>query len=125
MQSTENEPIPTWPCAKPYLIQENGTFRKYWEIAVIFLALYNAFVIPLQLFFDPNPNFIDNNIVRCSDAVVDLLFLIDIIFMFRTTYLDTAAGTEVRDAYKIGVRYLKGRFILDFISSVPFNALFG
>ena len=41
------EPISSWPCCKPYLIQENGTFRKYWEIAVIFLALYNAFIIPL------------------------------------------------------------------------------
>ena len=118
------EPISSWPCCKPYLIQENGTFRKYWEIAVIFLALYNAFIIPLQLFFDPNPNFIDNDIIRCSDAVVDLLFLIDIIFQFRTTALDHASGTEIRDPWIIAKAYLKGRFFLDFISSVPFNALF-
>ena len=46
-QHDEKRHIPRWPCMKPYLIQENGTFRKYWEIAVIFLALYNAFMIPL------------------------------------------------------------------------------
>ena len=80
-------------------------------------------MIPLQLFFDPNPDFIDNNIVRCSDAIVDLLFLIDIIFQFRTTFLEPG-GEEVRDPWKIAKAYLKGRFWLDFISSVPFNALF-
>ena len=80
MQSYEQYPISAWPCIRPWLIQENGTFRKYWEIAVIFLALYNALMIPLQLFFIPNPSFIDNDIVRISDAIVDLLFLIDIIF---------------------------------------------
>ena len=119
-----DEVIPSCPCVPPYFIQENGTFRKYWEIIVIFLALYNAFMIPLQLFFDPNPDFIDNNIVRCSDAIVDLLFLIDIIFMFRTTFLEPG-GEEVRDPWKIAKAYLRGRFWLDFISSVPFNALFG
>jgi hypothetical protein len=108
----------------PYFIQENGTFRKYWEIIVIFLALYNAFMIPLQLFFDPNPDFIDNDIVRCSDAIVDFLFLVDIIFQFRTTFLEPG-GEEVRDPWKIAKAYLKGRFWLDFISSVPFNALLG
>ena len=88
------------------------------------MALYNAFIIPLQLFFDPKPGIIDNDIIRCSDAVVDLLFLIDIIFEFRTTYLDTKLGSEVLDPHLIGVRYLKGRFMVDLISSVPFNALF-
>ena len=48
---TEDEKIPAWPCLPPFLIQENGTFRKNWEIIIIFLALYNALMIPLQLFF--------------------------------------------------------------------------
>lgn len=81
-------------------------------------------MIPLQLFFDPNPDFIDNDFIRCSDAIVDLLFLIDIIFEFRTTFLDTKRGSEVRDPHRIAVKYLQGRFLIDFISSVPFNALF-
>ena len=43
----EPDPIPAWPCQPPFFIQENGTFRKYWEIIIIFLALYNATLIPL------------------------------------------------------------------------------
>lgn len=76
----------------PFLIQETGELRKYWEVIIIFLALYNALVIPIQLFFDPNPNIIDNDAVRCTDALVDFLFLIDIIFEFRTTFLDKTLG---------------------------------
>lgn len=113
-----------WPCCPPYFIQENGEFRKYWEIIIIFLALYNAAVIPLQLFFTPNPHIIDNDMIRFSDAVVDLIFLIDIIFEFRTTYLDPKLGKEVKTPEKLAKRYLKGRFTIDLISSVPFNALF-
>ena len=91
---------------------------------IIFLALYNAAVIPLQLFFVPNPKLIDNELIRFSDAVVDFIFLIDIIFTFRTTYLDPKLGKTVTNKNDIAMNYLTGSFTLDFISSVPFNALF-
>jgi len=88
-QKEDGEPeISPWPCSDRFFIQENGEFRKRWEIAIIVLALYNATLIPLQLFFQPNPGFIDNDVIRCTDAVVDLLFLIDIIFEFRTMTLE-------------------------------------
>ena len=54
------------------------------------------------------------------DALVDFIFLIDVIINFRTTYLDTEKGTEVTDTHKIGIHYLKGQFLIDFASSVPF-----
>ena len=58
------------------------------------------------------------------DSIVDLLFLIDIIVTFRTTFLDSKQSIEVRDPHVIGKRYLKGSFAIDFISSVPFNSIF-
>ena len=54
------------------------------------------------------------------DSCVDLIFLIDIIIKFRTTYLDSKLSIEVRDPHAIARRYLKGTFFVDFISSVPF-----
>ena len=58
------------------------------------------------------------------DAVVDLIFLIDIIIMFRTTYLDTKMSEEVYDPHKIAIRYIKGRLVIDILSSVPFAEFF-
>ena len=54
------------------------------------------------------------------DAIVDFIFLIDIIIVFRTTYLDTDVGKEETDMHKIAITYLKGSFTVDLLSSVPF-----
>ena len=54
------------------------------------------------------------------DAIVDLIFLVDVIVTFRTTYLDTTKGCEETDTHKIGMTYLRGSFTIDFASSVPF-----
>ena len=52
-----------------------------------------------------------------------MIFLIDIIIRFRTTYLDLEESYEVKDPHKIGLRYLKSQFTIDFISSVPFGEI--
>ena len=52
-----------------------------------------------------------------------MIFLIDIIIRFRTTYLDAKESYEVKDPHKIGLRYLKSQFTIDFISSVPFGEI--
>ena len=58
------------------------------------------------------------------DATVDLIFLIDIMIHFRTTYLDTTLSEEVYDPLKIAKRYLRGSFFLDLVSTLPFAELF-
>ena len=58
------------------------------------------------------------------DACVDLIFLIDIIIRFRTTYLDPKESEEIRDPHRIAITYLKGPFVIDFISSVPLQSIF-
>ena len=36
------------------------------------------------------------------DSIIDLIFIMDIIFRFRTTYIDQVSGEEVVDTYLIG-----------------------
>ena len=87
------------------------------------LALYNSFTIPLQIFYkDRGHSFLLGNTVSFIDACVDLVFLIDIVLRFRTTFLDAKQSIEVRDPHVIGKRYLKSTFFIDFISSVPFGS---
>ena len=58
--------------------------------------------------------------------------MIDIIFTFRTTYLDPKMGEEVVDPLSIAAEYMSpridkvfegGSFYLDLISSLPLNDL--
>ena len=53
------------------------------------------------------------------------MFIIDIIFRFRTTYIDPISGEEVMDSYLISMRYLKSyNFYIDVLSTIPFDDLF-
>jgi len=59
------------------------------------------------------------------DSLIDLIFMLDIILYFRTTYIDQISGEEVVDTKLIGMRYIKSsQFFFDVISTVPFDDLF-
>ena len=83
------------------MIRSNSTFRTNWDLFVIILAIYNAVTIPLNIAFDPlalgTPAF------QAVDALVDLIFLIDIVLTFRTTFLDPEKGEEVIEPLEIAV----------------------
>lgn len=101
----------------------SSNFIKHWNNAVIVLAIYNSVTIPLDIFYQENgPTFLGGEFIAVLDAFVDLIFLIDVIITFRTTYLDVNIGEEVIDTHKIAKHYLKGSFTIDFASSVPFEA---
>ena len=111
---------------KEFLFAGSGVFIKYWNNVIIALALYNSLFIPLQIFYkDKGHSFLLGETVRIIDSIVDLIFLLDIVIKFRTTYLDSKQSVEVREPHKIGKRYLKGTFFIDFISSVPFASFAG
>ena len=100
--------------------KENSKLRTGWDLFVIILAIYNAILIPLNISFSP-PDF-TSPAFQIVDAVVDLLFLFDIVFTFRTTYLDPERGEEITDPYEIAYNYVKrGNFWLDLLSSLPFS----
>ena len=112
------------------MLKGSGSFRSKWDFLIIFLAIYNSFSIPIKLAF--NPYVLNLNGFLCVDALVDLVFMIDIIFTFRITYLDSKEGQEVIDPLAIATEYLRpgfdkifegGNFYLDLISSLPLNDL--
>ena len=54
--------------------------------------------------------------------MIDLIFIIDILMNFRTTYIDPFNGEEILDTKLIGKNYVKvGQFLLDILSTVPID----
>lgn len=103
------------------LFRYSSKFVKHWSNMVIILAMYNSVTIPISIFYDVHgPSFMGSNSIALIDALVDLIFLIDVILTFRTTYLDTDKGKEETNTHKIALTYLRGSFTIDFASSVPF-----
>jgi len=57
------------------------------------------------------------------NTAIDLMFLLDIIVAFRTTFYDLETGDEIFDSKRTGKVYLKGRFAIDLLSTIPFDNL--
>ena len=73
------------------------------------MAIYNSIQIPLEIFYkDAQHSALKGNAINAINAFVDLIFLIDIIITFRTTFLDPAKSMEETDPHTIAIRYLKG-----------------
>lgn len=60
------------------------------------------------------------------DSLIDLVFLVDIVLNFRTTYIDSVTGEEVLDPALISKKYLtEMRFVIDVLSTIPLDDYFG
>lgn len=57
------------------------------------------------------------------NTVIDMLFGVDIFVSFRTTFYHPITGDEIKDLSIIRNNYFKGRFAIDFLSTVPFDNL--
>jgi hypothetical protein len=78
------------------------------------VLLYTTLITPYRLAF------IDEDTLGWTIAatVVDLVFFCDIILTFYTAYYDQDDNLVVNKK-KIACHYLKGWFILDFVSIIP------
>jgi len=93
-----------------------------WDLGVMILAIWNCVSIPFDVAFEPGSSLA----YTIFDRVIDICFGLDIIFNFRTTYINSKTGFEVVEGKKIALSYLRsGRFFVDLLASIPFEFLFG
>jgi hypothetical protein len=91
-----------------------------WDLYVMILAIWNCVSIPYDVSFE-----VENTIYGYFDNVTDLCFAADIVFNFRTTFINIKTGFEVVESGKIVRNYIQsGRFFVDLLASIPFDSLF-
>ena len=56
--------------------------------------------------------------------MIDIVFALDIILHFRTTIVNDVTGEEIKEPKQIAITYMKGRFIIDLLATVPFDTIF-
>jgi len=98
------------------IIRHDRPFRMVWDILMMFLLFYISLALPYSLGFGQPKTMED------IDRVFDFVFCFDVLLNLRTSYLDSNENIIV-DGKKIGCKYLKSWFLLDFMSSVPFDLL--
>ncbi|CAK9863968.1 unnamed protein product [Sphagnum jensenii] len=99
-----------------YVISPYNPYYRWWEIWLVVLVGYSAWVSPFEFGFIQNPR----GALLAVDYTVDAFFAIDIILTFFVAYLDKRTFVMVDDLRKIAFRYMRTWLILDVASTVPF-----
>ena len=98
-----------------YIISYKNKYGRRCDIFIIVLAIINSVSIPLEIAFK-----FDSLTYDIFDNAIDIMFLVDIIRMFFTSY-HNKEGKEVFDSYKIAVNYcFTVRFLVDVLALLQF-----
>ena len=108
-----------------FFIHPESKYLKYLDGVITICVIYNLFYIPLFLGYKNHYCKIDNyfSFSTFIDLLIDFCYLIDLIIHFFIGYFnkDDILRTE---NYLIIINNLKGWFIIDLISLIPFKTLF-
>jgi voltage-gated potassium channel len=99
------------------VIPEGSRFRSRWDLLILVLIFVSCFLIPFQVGFVHEVRLTGSLLVY----LIDLFFLADIVFNFRTTYRHQ--GVEVVDPERIRRHYRRRMFPFDLLAAVPFEIL--
>lgn len=99
---------------KSFVISCKNPLRQSWDLVPMMLSIYNAVVIPFDISFGLPFMFLQLNLY--IDVSLDVLFLIDNILMFFTSFVNKN-GVEIFDHSEIFTNYTrKWRFVFDTLS---------
>uniref|UniRef100_A0A674MRV4 Potassium voltage-gated channel subfamily H member 7 n=1 Tax=Takifugu rubripes TaxID=31033 RepID=A0A674MRV4_TAKRU len=113
-----------------WTILHYSPFKAVWDWLILLLVIYTAIFTPYSAAFLLND--IEERKRRqcgysCSplnvvDLIVDIMFIVDILINFRTTYVN-ANEEVVSHPGKIAIHYFKGWFLIDMVAAIPFDLL--
>jgi hypothetical protein len=98
------------------LIGPDVLWKRVWDWTLLLLVVYNAVKIPLDISFETG------QLLDSFDYAVDAIFVLDLWFSFRQSFVDPL-GHTVRDGSLIAQRYLSSWFLIDFAAAVPTDML--
>uniref|UniRef100_A0A8D0VCH4 Voltage-gated inwardly rectifying potassium channel KCNH2 n=2 Tax=Sus scrofa TaxID=9823 RepID=A0A8D0VCH4_PIG len=105
-------------------------FKAVWDWLILLLVIYTAVFTPYSAAFllsDQDESRRGDCGYTCSpltvvDLIVDIMFVVDIVINFRTTYVNTN-DEVVSHPRRIAVHYFKGWFLIDMVAAIPFDLL--
>lgn len=111
-------------------IDHRSVFKITWDWFILALVIYTSIEIPFATAFLGNNGHSSRDIWdklssrephEIVNVIVDVMFIIDIIINFRTTFIDGSSDAIVSDPKRIAINYLKTWFVVDFVAAIPFD----
>ncbi|KAF6770654.1 hypothetical protein AHF37_10091 [Paragonimus kellicotti] len=106
------------PKTPPHIILHYVAFKTTWDWIILFLTGYTAVMVPFNAAFKSKT--MDDVSFLVVDSIVDVIFFIDIVLNFHTTFVGPN-GDVISDPNIIRINYLKGWFIVDLLSCLPYD----
>ena len=100
------------------IISHQSIFRVVLDILISIAAVLSVIIAPLDLSFDVASK---HAWLEGVELVCTCLFITDLVVSFNTTYADSTKDRLVTSHLEIACRYLKGWFLVDLISAIPFD----
>uniref|UniRef100_A0A674MYM0 Potassium voltage-gated channel subfamily H member 7 n=1 Tax=Takifugu rubripes TaxID=31033 RepID=A0A674MYM0_TAKRU len=118
------------PRIDKFTILHYSPFKAVWDWLILLLVIYTAILTPYSAAFLLNGQEEQRRRecgYSCSplnmvDLIVDIMFIIDILINFRTTYVNQNEEV-VSDPARIAIHYFKGWFLIDMVAAIPFDLL--
>lgn len=140
MLSLGAEVLPEYKLQSPsvhhFTILHYSPFKAVWDWLILILVIYTAICTPyVAAFLLNDPDYVErakqneeniyaryNDPLTIIDLLVDVMFIVDILINFRTTYVNKN-DEVVSHPGKIAVHYFKGWFLIDMVAAIPFDLL--
>ncbi|TRY59827.1 hypothetical protein DNTS_035251 [Danionella cerebrum] len=114
-----------------FILLHYSVCKALWDWLILLATFYVAVTVPYNVCFsaadeselDQSDCDSASRTTIVSDIAVEMLFILDIILNFRTTYVGPA-GQVVYDSRSICLHYCTTWFILDLIAALPFDLLY-
>ncbi|XP_041122884.1 potassium voltage-gated channel subfamily H member 6-like isoform X1 [Polyodon spathula] len=118
------------PRIHKWTILHYSPFKAVWDWLILLLVIYTAVFTPYSAAFLLNEQEEELrrrcgytcNPLNVVDLIVDIMFIIDILINFRTTYVNIH-DEVVSQPGRIAVHYFKGWFLIDIVAAIPFDLL--
>ncbi|KAM4695290.1 voltage-gated delayed rectifier potassium channel KCNH1 isoform 2-T2 [Discoglossus pictus] len=107
------------PKTPPHIILHYCVFKTTWDWVILILTFYTAILVPYNVSFKTKQN---NVAWLVIDSIVDVIFLVDIVLNFHTTFVGPA-GEVISDPKLIRMNYLKTWFVIDLLSCLPYDVI--
>ncbi|XP_010889176.1 potassium voltage-gated channel subfamily H member 7 isoform X2 [Esox lucius] len=113
-----------------FTILHYSPFKAMWDWLILLLVIYTAILTPYSAAFLLNDREeqmrrecgYSCNPLNVVDFLVDIMFIVDIVINFRTTYVNLNEEVVSQPA-KIAIHYFKGWFLIDMVAAIPFDLL--
>nr|XP_033499887.1 potassium voltage-gated channel subfamily H member 4a [Epinephelus lanceolatus] len=111
-----------------FILLHYSISKALWDWLILLATFYVAVAVPYDICFVSHDEGSDyhslvSRSTMGSDIAVEMLFILDIILNFRTTYV-SQSGQVVYDARSIYLHYCTTWFFVDLIAALPFDLLY-